>query len=75
MAPRIQTTKGDLPADHVLFLAISALSNVGLSHNLVQLSPAGPFILSAAMLAGRMTPLLILWWMADTTPEADVAVG
>jgi trk system potassium uptake protein TrkH len=68
-------TESDMPADRVLFLAISAVSNVGLSHDQLQLSPAGQYLLSAAMLAGRMTPLLILWWMADTTEEADRAIG
>jgi hypothetical protein len=27
------------------------------------------------MFFGRITPLLILWWMADTVRDADVAVG
>ena len=31
--------------------------------------------LAALMLAGRMVPLLILWWMADSTQEAEIAVG
>jgi hypothetical protein len=32
-------------------------------------------IVSAAMFFGRVTPLLVLWWMADTTHDADVAIG
>jgi hypothetical protein len=36
---------------------------------------ASLLLVSAAMFFGRITPLLILWWMADTTRDADVAVG
>ena len=27
------------------------------------------------MLLGRVVPLLVLWWMAETTADADLAVG
>ena len=64
-----------LAGDQVLFMAISALSNVGLSYNQLPDMPRGSFVLAALMLAGRMTPLLILWWMADSTTDAEIAVG
>jgi len=62
-------------ADRILMLAISALSNVGLSHDRLSMSISGMFVLAALMLAGRMVPLIILWWMADTTADAELAVG
>ena len=63
------------PADRLFFQTISAISNVGLSHD--RLSTVGPglFILSAAMLFGRVAPLLILWWMAQSTSGEELAVG
>lgn len=69
------TTEPQMPADRLLFLAASALGNVGLSHDPVSLSDAGLYIASAVMLVGRVAPVLMLWWIVDTTPEADVAVG
>jgi hypothetical protein len=33
------------------------------------------FAYSAIILVGRMAPLMILWWMADTTTDAELAVG
>jgi len=64
-----------MPADRIFFLSISALSNVGLSHDPLSITRDGLYTLSAAMFAGRVAPLLVLWWMADTTTDADVAVG
>ncbi len=64
-----------LAPDQSVFLTISALSNVGLSHDLLPNMPKGAFVLAALMMAGRMVPLLILWWMADSTSDAEVAVG
>jgi trk system potassium uptake protein TrkH len=64
-----------MSADRLLFVAASALGNVGLSHDPVSVSDSGLHILSATMLAGRVMPVLVLWWMADTTANADVAVG
>lgn len=63
------------PADRLLFLAVSAASNVGLSHDPLSIVGAPLFVLSGTMLLGRFVPLLILWWMAKTTRDADVAVG
>jgi trk system potassium uptake protein TrkH len=62
-------------ADHVLFLTVSAASNVGLSDQALSPDPKAAFILCATMIVGRFAPLMILWWMADTTTGADLAVG
>jgi Trk-type K+ transport system membrane component len=69
------TTEPQIPADRMLFLAASALGNVGLSQDPVTLSDVGFYIVSAVMLVGRVAPVLMLWWVVDTTPEAEVAVG
>jgi Trk-type K+ transport system membrane component len=68
-------TEGDVPADRLLFLAFSAVSNAGLSHDPVSITGDGLFTLSGLMLAGRLGPLLILWWMATSGDEDPVAVG
>jgi len=64
-----------MPGDRLLFVTVSALSNVGLSHDVLSMTRASLLLVSAAMFFGRITPLLILWWMSDTTRDADVAVG
>jgi trk system potassium uptake protein TrkH len=64
-----------MPGDRLLFVTISALSNVGLSHDVLSMTRSSLLLVSAAMFFGRITPLLILWWMADTTRDADVVVG
>jgi trk system potassium uptake protein TrkH len=63
------------PGERMLFLAISAASNVGTSHAPLTLTGAGLYILSAAMLLGRLLPLGILWWSAKYAAGTDVAVG
>jgi trk system potassium uptake protein len=68
-------TEPQMHADRLLFLAISALGNVGLSHDPVSLSDTGWYVLSATMLVGRVAPVMVLWWMAETTPSAVVAIG
>jgi trk system potassium uptake protein TrkH len=65
----------ELPADRLVFLAVSAVGTVGLSHDPVSFAGPGLIALSAAMLIGRIAPLLVLWWTASTTDDADVAVG
>jgi trk system potassium uptake protein TrkH len=65
----------ELRGEQVLYLTLSALSNVGLSYDKLPDMPRGSFVLAALMMAGRMTPLLVLWWMADTTTDAQIAVG
>jgi trk system potassium uptake protein TrkH len=64
-----------MPGDRLLFVTISALSNVGLSHDVLSMTRSSLLLVSAAMFFGRITPLLVLWWMADTTRDADVVVG
>ena len=65
----------DMAADRLLFLTVSAASNVGLAHDPVSIVGPGLYTLCAVMLAGRVAPVFILWWMARTTDDADVAVG
>ena len=64
-----------IPADRLLFLAASALGNVGLSHDPVSITGPGLLILSALMLVGRFAPLAVLWWLAESTPGAEMLVG
>jgi Trk-type K+ transport system membrane component len=63
------------PADHVLFLVISAASNVGLNYAPLNPDPIVAYLLCATMLIGRFAPLMVLWAMADTTTDAELAVG
>lgn len=65
----------DLPVDRLLFLTTSAAGNIGLAHDPIAITGPGLYTLSAIMLAGRLLPLAVLWWMARTTTDADVAVG
>lgn len=64
-----------MPGDRLLFITISALSNVGLSHDMISMTRSSLLLVSAAMFFGRIAPLLILWWMVDTTRDAEIAVG
>ena len=65
----------EMAGDRLLFLTVSALSNVGLSHDPVTMGGAGLDVLSAAMLLGRLTPMGMLWWMAMSTREAEMPMG
>jgi Trk-type K+ transport system membrane component len=65
----------EIKLERSLFMAASALGNVGLSHNSVDVSTAGLYILSATMLLGRVAPVMMLWTVADSLPEVDVAIG
>ncbi len=69
------SSDSQISADRLLFLSISAIGNVGLSHDPVALSDPGLTTISAAMLAGRVAPIMILWWAADTCSEMSEAVG
>ena len=62
-------------ADRLLFLATSALGNVGLSYDSVAVSTPGYFLLAATMLIGRLLPVALLWTIADRLPDVDVPVG
>jgi trk system potassium uptake protein TrkH len=68
-------TEPQMPADRLLFLSFSAVGNVGLSHDPLTVSDSGLYVLCASMLAGRIAPVLILWWMATTTAAPEIAVG
>jgi Trk-type K+ transport system membrane component len=64
----------DMAADRLLFLTVSAASNVGLAHDPVSIVGPGLYTLCALMLAGRVAPVFVLWWMARSA-DADVAVA
>jgi trk system potassium uptake protein TrkH len=68
-------TQPQLAPDRLLFLSVSALSNVGLSKDPIALSAAGLYVLSITMLLGRLMPLAILWWTAKTVQDADLLVA
>ena len=68
-------TQPQIHLDRTLFLAASALGNVGLSHNPIDVSTAGLYVLSATMMLGRVAPMMMLWHVIDTTPQATVAIG
>jgi trk system potassium uptake protein TrkH len=65
----------DMSADRLLFLSVSAASNVGMSQDPISMTGPGLYTLSAVMLAGRIAPVIILWWTARTTDDATVAIG
>jgi len=56
-------TAGQGAGDRLLFLAISALGTVGLSHDPISLVGPPLHILTIAMLLGRLAPLAMLWWL------------
>jgi trk system potassium uptake protein TrkH len=65
----------DISGDRLLFLTVSAASNVGLAHDPVSITGPGLYTLCAVMLAGRIAPVFVLSWMARTTNDAEVAVA
>lgn len=65
----------DMAGDRLVFLVVSAASNVGLAHDPVSIAGPGLYTLCLVMLAGRIAPVCVLWWMAHTTTDADVAVA
>lgn len=68
-------TVPQVAADRLLFESISALSNAGLSYEVIMIVKPGLDVLGGAMLLGRLAPLAILWWMALSTRDAEVAIG
>jgi trk system potassium uptake protein TrkH len=60
--------------DRMLFLAVSAVSNVGISHEPITFTGVTLYILTAAMLLGRVVPLGMLWWAAGCGVHSD-AIG
>jgi Trk-type K+ transport system membrane component len=69
------SSEPQMSRDRLLFLATSAIGNVGLSHDPVSITGPGLLVLSGLMIFGRIAPLAILWWMAETTNGADIVVG
>ncbi len=61
--------------DRLLFLTISALGNVGLSHETVSLVTPGLDVLTCIMLIGRLAPMGMLWWMAMKIESPELPVG
>jgi len=58
-----------------LFNAVSAMSNVGFSAAPVSSQKSVMYAYCAIILVARMAPLMILWWMAETTGDAELAIG
>jgi len=58
-----------------LFNAVSAMSNVGFTVSPVPDQTSLFFAYSAIILVGRMAPLMVLWWMAETTEGGEVGIG
>jgi trk system potassium uptake protein len=72
----LAVTQPQLGGDRLLFLSISATSNVGSSPDPVSLTGSGLYILAAAMMLGRFIPLGVIWWTArHIESETDVAIG
>jgi trk system potassium uptake protein TrkH len=69
------STADAIPPDRLFFTTVSALSNVGMSHDPISTGPTGLYLLDAIMLIGRLSPMAIIWWMAHATPDADVLVA
>ena len=68
-------TNADVRADVLLFETISAVGNVGLSFDRVILVSPGLDVLTAAMLAGRLLPLGMLWWLVARQERMTVLIG
>jgi trk system potassium uptake protein len=64
-----------VPGDRLLFLTISAASNVGWSHDPVSLVKSGLSTISLVMMLGRAIPMAVLWWMSRSARGAEFAVG
>lgn len=60
-----------MPADRAIFLAISAIGCVGLSHDPVSTTGVGLHVLSGAMLVGRLVPIIALWYIAVREQAVD----
>jgi Trk-type K+ transport system membrane component len=61
--------------DGTLMNAVSGASNVGFTLSGVPDVKNVMYAHCAIMLLGRMTPIMILWWVADTMPEVETAVA
>jgi trk system potassium uptake protein TrkH len=65
----------EISADRALFITVSAVSNTGLSPDPLSVTAANGYVLSTAMLLGRLLPVCVLWWMAATTRDSEIAIG
>ncbi|MBC8106670.1 MAG: hypothetical protein H7Z14_08790 [Anaerolineae bacterium] len=65
----------EISSDRALFITASAVSNVGLSPDPLSITAANGYALSMTMLLGRLFPICILWWMAVTTNDGEIAVA
>ncbi|HEX8523328.1 MAG TPA: potassium transporter TrkG [Tepidisphaeraceae bacterium] len=65
----------ELPADRLLFIAISAISCVGLSQDPISMTGGGLAVVCTAMFLGRILPVALLWWTATAFPNSEIAVG
>jgi trk system potassium uptake protein TrkH len=65
----------EISSDRALFITVSAVSNTGLAPDPLSVTAANGYVLSTAMLVGRLLPIGVLWWMAWTTRDAEVAIG
>jgi len=61
--------------DQLLLEVISAMGNVGLSYDPISIVGPGLFTLAGVMFLGRMLPLLVLWWQADTVGDGELPVA
>jgi Trk-type K+ transport system membrane component len=61
--------------ERLMFIVVSAVSNVGLSHDAVSLVGPSLGVLIGGMLLGRLVPLAILWWLAGRPADVDLLVG
>lgn len=62
-------------ADRLLFETISALSNVGLACDTIYAVTPALDVLTAAMLLGRVMPMLMWWWLATRSRGSDLLVA
>ncbi len=65
----------EVTADQAPFLAASALSCVGLARDAISITGNGLYALSAAMIAGRILPLIVLWWSVKELTGEDLPTG
>jgi trk system potassium uptake protein TrkH len=71
----LTASEPQVPGDRLFFLTVSAVSNVGLSHDPISIVSGGSYLLSWLMLIGRIAPLGVLWWTALGTQDADLLIG
>jgi len=62
-------------ADRLFFIAASAASNCGLTHDRVGIVGTGMYVVTITMLLGRILPMCVLWWVVQHADQTDVAIG